>query len=867
MNNTGLQVQQEPLPNAQSPVLDEAELHKTVSLLVRPGDVTELRMLGRNDRGYDEVCSGYFSDPDKLIAEATRTHLQASGQCYITLNPVKAALLARRVDRLETKPKQTTSDGDIERRRWLLIDLDPVRPAGVSATDAEKAASCELAGRVRTSLTEEIGWPPPVLADSGNGFHLLYRIDLPNDAASTTLVKRLLSRLSEMFGTEQVHLDRTVYNAGRIVKLYGTLARKGDHTAERPHRVSRLVDVPKSLRVVPVDKLALVAGEPEPQPHETGNKAPIGSFDVARFIGNHGIEVAHDGAYAGIAGAVHRWRLNTCPFCGESDGSAVIIQFDSGRLGYRCQHNRCIGRDWRQFREHFEPGYQEEWQHNGHQLNPSAAEDAFGAAPPHGDTWPAPIPFGAHELPSFPIECLPPILATWVEQTAAATQTPPDLAAMVSLGAVAACTSGRLDCQPYRGFVEPTNLYVGVMQPPANRKSEVFRRATAPIYVHEKQLRLAAGPAVAAAASQLRCDEARLKILEKKIAAGDEGSRDEAIELAKRIATNPPVTLPALIVDDTTSAELAKLMQANDSRMASFSAEGGVFDIMAGKLGGTPDFDIYLKAHSGDVFRQNRVTRAAISMDRPLLACCYAFQPEHARNLSESEQLRGRGLLGRFLFSIPKSLMGSRSAIGPQVDEAVEANYRRTLDSILRCSPGVIELHALAVAGYEAWFNEVEGMLAEDGELSSLRDWGGKLVGATIRIAGILHAIQHAHATDPAKRPLDEDTFGNAVQIARYFIPHAKVAFALFGGEREEAHSLLDVVKRAVRGATESPVVVTRRDLHQRARRQFSDRQRLSDALSELCARNYLRAVPASSASGRPSEQYQVHPGLLSGEF
>ena len=125
------------------------------------------------------MISGYFTDAAELSAAAVRYSGQGQG-IYVTLNPVAPALLARAANHVVTWAKHTTSDADILGRVWLPIDFDPVRPSGISSTDAEHTAALERAQACRAWLAS-LGWPQPVYADSGNGAHLLYRIDLPND--------------------------------------------------------------------------------------------------------------------------------------------------------------------------------------------------------------------------------------------------------------------------------------------------------------------------------------------------------------------------------------------------------------------------------------------------------------------------------------------------------------------------------------------------------------------------------------------------------------------------------------------------------------------------------------------------------------
>ena len=75
---------------------------------------------------------------------------------------------------------------------------------------------------------DELNVPEPVFTDSGNGAHLLYRIDLPNDQASHELVQECLAALDLRFTGSDVKVDQKTGNAARLTKLYGTLACKSE---------------------------------------------------------------------------------------------------------------------------------------------------------------------------------------------------------------------------------------------------------------------------------------------------------------------------------------------------------------------------------------------------------------------------------------------------------------------------------------------------------------------------------------------------------------------------------------------------------------------------------------------------------------
>jgi hypothetical protein len=208
------------------------------------GDVVEVRI---PNAGRDGTCSGYFDDFD-LLARALAHWSGRAPAVYYTLNPVNPNLLARAENRIKTRVRETTSDPDIVCRRWLLVDCDPVRPAGISSTDREHSLGLERARDIRLALGEDQGWPEPISGDSGNGGHLFYRVDLPNDSDSQRLVESVLKALAHRFDDAKVKIDQTVFNAARIVKAYGTLAAKGDNFVNgranldpRPHRLAKLL--------------------------------------------------------------------------------------------------------------------------------------------------------------------------------------------------------------------------------------------------------------------------------------------------------------------------------------------------------------------------------------------------------------------------------------------------------------------------------------------------------------------------------------------------------------------------------------------------------------------------------------------------
>jgi putative DNA primase/helicase len=250
--------------------------------LVEPGRVLELRALKvpTGSRGtYAPTYAGYYdTDHLDLMADMAETLTgQGAGGVYLTLNPVEPELLGRCANRDPEIARHAVRDADVVRRTRLLLDLDTRRysrttgkelAAGLSATDEEKAGTLRVAEAIRRHLTVA-GWPEPALVDSGNGYYLIYGIDLPADDGG--LVLRALKAVKARFDGPAAAIDEAVTNPARLMKVPGTWARKGDPGEGRPHRRSRMLEGPDRLRAAPPALLEALAAEapaagPEPGP-------------------------------------------------------------------------------------------------------------------------------------------------------------------------------------------------------------------------------------------------------------------------------------------------------------------------------------------------------------------------------------------------------------------------------------------------------------------------------------------------------------------------------------------------------------------------------------------------------------------------
>jgi len=338
--------------------------------------------------GAGKLAAGWYDNPGDLIALAgDTTHGWADGPIirypdgvYVGLNPIDPALAARACNRLIASTPRTM-DVDVLRRRNLLIDVDAKRPTGICATDDEKKESIAVARDIALTLEAEFWWPRPLVGDSGNGCHLVYKIDLPNEPESTLLLKTFLELLAFHFSKiknlprpTEIKVDTAVFNASRISKLYGTWNCKGENVPDRPWRLSRVLACPppELRRIVTegelreavnfylqrksqVEKATIMdmgaQGQEEepPDPYAMfDNNWENMDFDLEAYLADNGVTVIGQKAH----GTSTLYVLEQCVFNPEhGKKESAIGRTAEGKLFYQCFHDSCKDKTWKDVRE------------------------------------------------------------------------------------------------------------------------------------------------------------------------------------------------------------------------------------------------------------------------------------------------------------------------------------------------------------------------------------------------------------------------------------------------------------------------------------------------------------------------------------
>ena len=310
-------------------------------------DLVEIRILDPNTK---KSYSGYFTDIETLL-KAIKPYNKCN--IYFTLNVINEACYSREQhDVISLRPKSTTSDGDIIARKWCLVDIDCEKPSDTNSSDEEKKLAQEVVNNVYKFLRNE-GFESPVVCDSSNGYHLLYKQAMRSSDANTQTMHDFLRVLDMLFSTDKVKIDCSTFNPSRICKLYGVISRKGANTKERPQRESKILRVPPEVKATPNEYFEKVAAYlPRPEARDRTNDYGMRQFDLEEFLSKHNIQVRNKV----VTRDYTKYILEECPFNSSHRApDSAVFKMNDGSFGFKCLHNSDREYTFRDFRLHFEP--------------------------------------------------------------------------------------------------------------------------------------------------------------------------------------------------------------------------------------------------------------------------------------------------------------------------------------------------------------------------------------------------------------------------------------------------------------------------------------------------------------------------------
>ena len=484
---------------------------------------------------------------------------------------------------------------------------------------------------------------------------------------------------------------------------------------------------------------------------------------------------------------------------------------------------------------------------------------------PAESQWEPPIPFTQHALPQFPVDAFPPAIQDYVLAVAETTQTPVDMAATAALAVLALCQQGKYRIKGKDDWIEPLNLFAVIVAEPSERKSAVISHMTGAVHRFEAEYNKQHSGTVERSRMEKRILERQQKNLEDQVLKG-KAQMEDLQDIAMQLANFREVMPMRLYVDDVTTEKLTSVLAENNGTTAIVSAEGGIFDMLAGIYTKNVNIDVFLKAHSGDDIRVDRIGRSSESISRPALTVLLAVQPSVLSGMMSNGTFRGRGLTARFMYCMPQSRVGERKyrtqPIPDEVSRCYEVTIRNLLQEGIPKVPELIRLSPEADKLLEAFSCEVESKMKT--EYSDIPDWTGKLAGAVLRISGLLCRAANAHCSDFLDTSdamiVSEEAMSGAIAIGRYFTEHSRAAYSLMGADdlvKQSQYTLDAIVKNGL-------LEFSRRDI-MRICRSFKTADAVQPVLNHLADLGYvaLKETEQTFGKGRPANPtYLVNPLL-----
>ena len=488
---------------------------------------------------------------------------------------------------------------------------------------------------------------------------------------------------------------------------------------------------------------------------------------------------------------------------------------------------------------------------------------------------PKPLVSGVKDLPEVPLSLFPEVMRSTIMCVAYSIQVPIELALNVFLGCIAAVVQNKITVQVTSDHSEPLNIFSICVLPPGERKSPTVSFFKKPIIKWEHDQYLVLKQSIDDA-------ELRFELLSKTIdhkkrqvaKAIDSEQRENLFDEIKKMQEELPVipVAPRLFIDDITPEALGERLSMHNESLAIIESEGGIFETLGGRYSrGVPNIDCNLKSWGGERCTIDRKGREPICLERPLLTMSLNVQPKVLFDMLGHDHFVGKGLSARFIYFLPKSKAGTRDIEVPPVDAAIIKKYNQLINRLLEI-PFVsgdgekAKSHCISLTpqAKEIWRNygsKFEAKLNAGESMEDICEWGNKLNGQIIRLAGIIHCVG---TESPHLKPIQGETMEAACKLAEVLEVHALAAhgFAEEDKDIKCANKILDRIKK------DKICEFSERQMFEKIKGSFKSMDMTRKGVKVLLGGLYIKEIPVyRSGKGRkPSPKYMVSP-YITGEY
>ena len=484
--------------------------------------------------------------------------------------------------------------------------------------------------------------------------------------------------------------------------------------------------------------------------------------------------------------------------------------------------------------------------------------------------WDEIIPLDDVVLPAFPIDALPDVLKNYVSDVAESTQTPIDMAGVASLALMSIAMQPRYKVIGKADWEEQLSLYCMIVAEPSDRKSAVFNQIIKVIQSFEAEYNEHHSIDVLKSQEEHSSLEKKYKKATKDFESG-KITKDEYDEAFRKYSTHKVIKPISLTLDDVTSESLTNEIESQDGCIALVSSEGGIFDIISGSYTNFPNIDIFLKGYSGDFIKVSRIGRPSLYVKNPRLTILLTVQPKVLEKVVNNGTFTGRGLSARFLYSVPKSLVGTRKFETKPINFDNKKRFSDLIHEILKepkSSTTYITLSNDAYSLLKDYYESFELRLATD--LKDMGGWAGKLVGNILRISALITRARNIKydaflytpsSDDSSEWIVQKEDMESSIKLGNYFLEHARYAFDFMDDNTTRKQALNFFEKLKAKKVSE----ISFREAS-RMSKFMNKKENATAVINLLTDYGYLREKQGTSRAHNKGTIYEVNPAIYDKE-
>jgi hypothetical protein len=465
--------------------------------------------------------------------------------------------------------------------------------------------------------------------------------------------------------------------------------------------------------------------------------------------------------------------------------------------------------------------------------------------------------------PPFPLELLPPTLASVIRDAAACKNAPIGYVASSLLSVAGGLIGNSHTISPNHGWYEPLAIWMMIVGAPSSNKSPAMDVCNDVLNELEATLNADYGALKEEYEEKLKLYETQEKAWKeqaKKALKDGEPPPEKSDILEKPIKPY----MKRVMVASATIEQIAELLQQNPRGLSVVRDELAGLLMNMERYGNGTDRQFYIESFGGRRFTVDIKSRPEpLIIQRLLLTLLGGIQPQRLQEIFNTST--DDGLSARFLYDCSERVPLQR--VSKKYDKTLLTHiFTRLYNLELRFNEyGTPQAVAVMLDddAKELLYDYLEILGKKEEEVDGLlTSHIGKLRGYTVRIAGVLAFLDWA-VRDDFNEPtsIDKNIIARSIKLVEeYYLPMAMRCFGDMALPQEQRDTTL-ILKWLSKQRT---TIFDATHLPRAKNSPLKDRKRRDAAIDFMLEAGILKERGATTAKGgRPALIYDIHPELL----